>query len=269
MDYFLKELPDKKFTDKMDLTRYVKKNIREINFIKKQIFKSNSSVEGVILKNKINPLIESISSDVIEVKAVINTTNIIDNYMDLHTATIWNKTVKDNPHTYHLESHGRSFKDIIDSKAKQSNEIMNFRDLGLDVDFQTVANINTFLIDKKDNPEMFKRYVNGDVHEHSVGMRYINLSLAMYDEDDQKEMDFFNEKLKEAVNPEIAIEKGYFWVVSEAKKIEGSAVLFGANSITPTLYVKNFEPSNGTRDEKSEPLNNTQKKKLQLSNFIN
>ena len=70
--------------------------------------------------------------------------------------------------------------------------------------------------------------------------------------------------------PEIANNKeadntGYFWAVTEAKVIEGSAVPMGSNPITPTISIKN------------EPLKDTQKieaeqslqKVTQLFNNIN
>lgn len=105
-------------------------------------------------------------------------------------------------------------------------------------------------------PFMFDAYKNGDVEQHSVGMMYVNIDIAYYDEESQKNMDFFEEMKKFAVNPEVADEYGYFFVVYEAKKREGSAVVFGSNSVTPTLEVKNYVPSQNTR--KNAPQKSTQ-----------
>ncbi|HPZ10702.1 MAG TPA: hypothetical protein PL110_21610, partial [Candidatus Eremiobacteraeota bacterium] len=55
----------------------------------------------------------------------------------------------------------------------------------------------------------------------------------------------------------VADERGYFWVVKEAKIIEGSAVVMGSNSATPTLENKEFEAVEDTSND--EPLENTQK----------
>lgn len=68
-----------------------------------------------------------------------------------------------------------------------------------------------------------------------------------------------------AVNPEVAEEKGYFWAVTEAKVIEGSAVPIGSNWITPTLSVENKdnEPPKGTQNEAAKAL---QAKKSYLLN---
>lgn len=265
MKYSLKQFPDKIFTDKMDQTRFLRENINEMKSIKREQYKTDSEiiVKAELFKNDFKPEITNITSDIIEVKAVINTTNVIDSHMDLHLPGIWNKTVKDNPYAVHLKQHERIFESVISNKAKSYNERINFKDLGLTVDFVTEANINQFLIERKKHSFMFDKYADGDVTQHSVGMMYVDYDIAWYDEDSKKEMDFFNEMKSLAINPEIADEAGYLWVVREAKKREGSAVVFGSNSITPTLYVKNYEPLTSTY--KSGPLNDTPP----INKFIN
>jgi len=259
MEYIIKQFPEKKFTTKMDQTRFIKKHIDEIRQIKMSEYKTNAHavVDGIKTK-EFTPRIESITSDIILVKTVINTTNIIDSHLDLHMAKIWNKTVNDNPYSYHLKQHEAKFESVISNKAKSYNKSFNFNQLGLDVDFMTTANINEFTLQKAKMPFMFDAYINGDVKEHSIGMIYVNLEMAYYDEDSEKQMAFFEEMKKQAINPEVADEYGFFWVVSEAKKREGSAVVFGSNSVTPTLSVKNYEPSSDTLKH-IEPDISTQK----------
>ena len=260
MEYIIKQFPEKKFSTKMDQTRFIKKHFEEMKHIKMAEYKTNShAVIESINKKEFVPQIESITSDIIQVKTVINTTNIIDSHSDLHMPTIWNKTVKDNPFSFHLKQHESIFESVISNKARNYNEKSNFNNLGLDVNFPTVANINEFIFARKSMPFMFDKYVNGDVMQHSVGMMYVNLDMAFYDEESEKQMDFFNEMKKNAVNPEVADEYGYFWVVYEAKKREGSAVVFGSNSVTPTLYVKNYEPSISDTQKIIEPSTDTQK----------
>jgi hypothetical protein len=248
MRYTIKQFQDKVFTDKMDLVRFMRKNYDDLLGLKKLEYKTKSEpkINDLLLGKSFMPTIESITNDIIEIKAVVNTTNIIDSHMDLHMDKIWNKTVMDNPFTHHLKQHEQKFESVISGKARQYNETMNFLQLGLNKDFATTANINHFTIDKKKDPFMFDKYANGEVLEHSVGMSYVSLDLAYYDEDSQKNMDFFELAKSMAVNPEIADENGYVWVVYEAKKREGSAVVFGSNSVTPTLSVKNYEPLTST-----------------------
>lgn len=260
MIYSIKQFPGKKFSDKMDQTRFIKENIMRLKEIKKSEYKTTSDIiiKESLFSEKFSPVIEDITSEFIEVKTVINTTNIIDSHLDLHMPEIWNKTVKDNPYSHHLKQHEQKFESVISNKAKSYNEETNFNSLGLNIDFKTVANINHFTLERNKMPFMFDAYKNGEVTQHSIGMMYVNLSIAYYDEDDPKEMDFFNQMKARSVNPEVADNYGYFWVVYEAKKREGSAVVFGSNSITPTLFVKNYNPSTDKNKNKFEPSSGTQ-----------
>lgn len=267
MKYVIKQFPDKVFTDKMDMARHIRANIEPMKAIKREQYKTDSEVtlKDGLFKNDFMPNIGRITSDIIEVKTVINTTNVIDSHLDLHLAGIWNKTVKDNPYSFHLKQHERIFESVLSNKAKSYNERMNFKDLGVDIDFEMEANINQFILDRRKHDFMFGKYVDGDVTQHSIGMLYVDYDVAWYDEDSKKEMDFFNEMKALAINPEVADEAGYLWIVREAKKREGSAVVFGSNSITPTLYVKDYEPQTSTY--KNEPLNSTHTN--QLTKFYN
>jgi len=262
MNYIIKQFPDKKFETKMDQTRFIKNNFNEMRQIKMSEYKTNSSalIDNITTK-EYEPVIDNITSDIIHVKSVINSTNIIDSHLDLHMPEIWNKTVSDNPYSYHLKQHKAEFENVISSKAKSYNEKTNFNKIGLDIDFKTTININEFILEKSKMPFMFDAYVNGDVKQHSIGMIYVNIDVAYYDEESEKQMAFFEEMKKKAVNPEIANEYGYFWVVYEAKKRKSSAVVFGSNSVTPTLWVKNYEPSlKDTQKLYNEPEQSTQEK---------
>lgn len=266
MKYSIKQFPDKKFTDKMDLTRFLKKNFDDIVKAKSIEYKNNANksidkqvVDVSLMDNAFTPKIEDITGDVIEIKSIINSTNVIDSHLDLHTFKCWNKSGNEMKSNYVLQEHANKFTHVISRKGENINEVMNFKDLGLNVDKQFTANSNKYILQRKDNPFMFDQYAEGKVSQHSVGMLYVwgKLELAYYDEESEKNMEFFEKYKAEAINPEIADENGYFWVVNEAIKREGSAVLFGSNPITPTLYVKNYEPSNHSNN--IEPSVDTQK----------
>jgi hypothetical protein len=117
---------------------------------------------------------------------------------------------------------------------------------------------------------MFNQYRKGYVLNHSVGMRYVKIFLCI----DSTESMYVSEKanwdkyISQVVNPEVANEKGYFWAVTEAMFVEGSAVVKGSNQATPTLSVgkeDNEEPLINTHS--GEPSNDTQKENKQF--FIN
>jgi hypothetical protein len=267
----VKEILEKKFADKMDRTRFLQKNFDDILRLKLSEYKNNANkaIDINRLEANFTPEIEDISGNVIEVKAVINSTNIIDSHLDLHTFGAWNKSVNKAKSTYILQEHQNKFTHVLSRKGANTNEVMNFKDFGFnDMDF--TANISTFQLKREDNPFMFDQYAQGKVINHSVGMLYVmgKIELAYYDEDSEKNMQYFERMKSQAINPEMADEYGFFWVVSEAVKREGSAVVFGSNPITPTLSVKNYEPQKHSESNKNEPPQGTQKQEKNHNLFI-
>ena len=106
-------------------------------------------------------------------------------------------------------------------------------------------------ISKLRNPVMFEQYKNGYVLNHSVGMRYIKLYWCYNSENVEytEEKENWDKYIVDVVNKTDAQEKGYFWAVTQAKLIEGSAVVLGSNPITPTLTSKNDEPLQDTQQD--------------------
>ncbi|HKZ36113.1 MAG TPA: hypothetical protein VJ184_00580, partial [Chryseolinea sp.] len=88
---------------------------------------------------------------------------------------------------------------------------------------------------KEYNPIVFGQYLSKEVNQHSVGMVYVKLDLAVNDSEMKDEYVQWNKYINLIGNKEKAIEQGYFWAVKEAKLIEISAVLAGSNELTPTL----------------------------------
>jgi len=238
------EFPNKEFENKEDLFKALIENKKELISIKKSITKNADAVSyGYIetIKSGANKAIAS--SDLpqeLSVKVVINTTNFLDSHGDVHIDGIWNKSVKDNKSFLHLQEHDRSFDKIITDNAKASIQSMTWKELGFTYSGSTQALIFESTIDKLRNGFMLKQYANGWVKNHSVGMRYVQIELAINSEADydKEYKDMWDEYYPIIANKEVADERGYFWVVKEAKIIEGSAVVMGSNSATPTLENK-------------------------------
>ena len=94
------------------------------------------------------------------------------------------------------------------------------------------------------NPLIYGQYLSNEIDQHSVGMYYINLDLAVNDPEMKAEYSTWNKIIDKLGNKEKAEEEGFFWAVKEAKLIETSAVLAGSNELTPTMpnieSTKNF-----------------------------
>ena len=272
----VKEFPDKEFATKEDLFKALKENKHSLISLKKSIEKRADSINYV---NSINSDLTANKEEngtqteveKLQVKVIINTTNFIDSHNDLHINGIWNKSVSDNANKgfLHLQEHDRDFDKVISDNAKGYVESITWKSIGFPYNGKTEALIFDSIIEKKRNEFMFKQYSNGWVKNHSVGMRYVKIDLAINSESewDKDEKELWDKYYPVVANKEVADERGYFWVVSEAKIIEGSAVVMGSNSATPTISVENKSEADNITSEKTEPSNDTQSKKKRI--FIN
>jgi len=192
----------------------------------------------------------SAEPDVLEVKSVINTTNLLDSYRDVHFPGIWNKSLKENNYPLLLQEHNMNFDKVIADGAdvKRYVKTMSWKSLGYDFPGNTQALIYESKVRKKRNPYMYEQYKDGNVRNHSVGMRYGKIVLCINDEDYGAEYEAWEKYSPDVVNLDEDVK--WFWAVTEAKDIEGSPVVKGANFATPTLEVKS-EQASSTRSDKS------------------
>ena len=190
----------------------------------------------------------------IQVKSVINTTKFMDSHSDVHVDGIWKKSLRENKSIMLLQEHKMSFDHLISKSVKASAEMMSFKSLGFGrLKGESQALVFDSVIDKSTNEFMFSQYAKGVVDNHSVGMRYVKLFLAINSDsvEHKEEFDVWNKYIDSVANQKTALDKGFFWAVTEAKIIEGSAVLMGSNQVTPTLSVesKDFEAGSSTSEQ--------------------
>jgi len=185
---------------------------------------------------------ESEEDGVLTVKAIINTTNIMDSHDDVHGKGIWTKTLQENKRIKHLREHKKGFEYTISDGEDLKAYVQEYewKALGFDREGTTEALVFESKVRKERNEFMYNQYKNGWVDNHSVGMQYVKIEFccdpAKYED---KEANAAWESHKgEVINLDDAEKQGYFFYVSEAKASEGSAVPDGSNSITPTMSVK-------------------------------
>lgn len=194
--------------------------------------------------------------DELEARLIINTTNIMDSHNDVHIPGIWSKSLNESRNIMHLQEHQMQFDKIISDNEdlSASTKTMTWKSLGFDWSGKTEALLFKSTIRKERNEYMFEQYAKGRVNNHSVGMQYVKMLLAIDDKDEAQEYENWQKYIDQIVNREVAEEKGYFWIVKEAKVIEGSAVPLGSNFATPTQSVKDIsEPFWDTLSKSVEP----------------
>lgn len=266
------------FANKSELFKFLKENKNELIAEKKYSVKHGdcinyqvSAVEDCEETTKAISNPTDFSGSEIKVSSVINTTNIMDSHSDVHIKGIWSKSVKENKNIYLLEEHKMSFRNIISDKVKATLENKSWNELGFNQKGETQALVFHSTIYKDRNPYMFEQYLKGYVKNHSVGMQYVKMDLAVNSTEKYyaEEKATWDKYINDVVNKTDAEAQGYFWAVTEAKIIEGSAVPLGSNRITPTLSVeeKDIEADNIITST-HEPLISTQPKQQIDYNYL-
>lgn len=197
------------------------------------------------------------------VRAVINTTNLLDSHGDVHIPGLWTKSISENKRFLHLQEHNMKFSHLISQEGKMFARKVDWKSLGYNYEGKTQALMFDSNLTTSRNEFMKSLYRSGDVKNHSVGMRYVKIFLC-YNSDDkgwQDEKDNWDKYIDQVANRDEAEAQGMFWAVTEAKVIEGSAVVMGSNQATPTISVREKENEgavdNNTPTE-TEPSADTQ-----------
>jgi hypothetical protein len=256
-----------KFEKKEELYAYLKTNKDDLIYQKKSEMKRADDDFGfhvVQIQEGVNKAQGNVASnpDVIKVRAIINTTMVRDSHKDVHIDGLWKKTLQENKRIKHLQEHEMAFDKIIADKDDLNvyTRMYSWKDLGYDFEGETQALVFDSTIKSSRNPVMFKEYSNGNVDNHSVGMGYVKMALAINseDEDFKEEKAEFDKHIEKILNKEEVKEDGFFWAVYEAKAYEGSAVPMGSNPMTPTIPIKNhiFETENKLETTIKEWLTN-------------
>ncbi len=267
------ELPE--FVDKSQLIDYLITNKSKLIQQKKSVMKQadglSYAVELVIEKDKSEVTVKAgmQSTEIpdtatqIKVRSIINTTKLFDSHGDVHLDQLWNKSLKEGQTPTRgfslIQEHQFNFKGTISDNVKAFTKQISWHELGINFEGKTQALVFDSVIDKKENEFMFDKYRTGKVTNHSVGMQYVKIELAVNDDRYKDEYAIWEKYFDEIANKEDALSAGYFWAVTEAKIVEGSAVKRGSNWATPTLSIQQTkgqpEPSTG----KQEPPKGTLK----------
>lgn len=172
-----------------------------------------------------------------------------DSHDDVHLPGIFTKTIKETSKIYFLHDHKFETTAQIGVIIKSYEKEVGWKEVGLDIEGKTTALLHDVKIERIKNPAIFEMYKNGEIKQHSVGMQYVTIKLAADDEEDEEAYKLYNSVLPKLGNAEQVKEQGYFYVVSEAKLRETSAVLLGSNDLTGV-----YDENNTQEPTKEEEL---------------
>lgn len=184
-----------------------------------------------------------------------NTYLWLDTHDDVHLLNLFAKSVAERGTKIpHLRDHVFQLEAKVGKFTSIKEQDISWKELGVNASGSTMALIAESEIKRRLNEKVFDAYLNDEVDQHSVGMQYVKVALAIDDKDYKEEFKLWKSLIDLIGNSEKATKQGYFWAVSEAKLREISAVLLGSNELTPTLGNK-FQPAKAT--EKKEPVKTT------------
>ncbi len=190
-----------------------------------------------------------------------NTYYWMDSHDDVHGKGCFSKSIKENK-AFHLHDHEFKITAKVGEPIRTYEDSVSWKDLNIDKSGTTEALFMDTEIRKDYNAQIFNEYKSNRINQHSVGMQYVKIDLAVNDEQYEEEYKVWTDNIDKLGNPQRANEKGFFWLVREAKLIEISAVLLGSNELTPTMG------ENKQADLESLAKTEADNKSLQLTQLL-
>lgn len=238
----------REFETKEELFKHLRENKEELIAEKKEEIKQadvigfKTVVEAKSEEDKAQP------EGVVTVKVVANSTNILDSHGDVHIKGNYDESIENKEGWNHLKDHERKSDSNIGIVKNITAEEIPYRDLGIDKDGTTECLVCESDVMKDLNQGIFYRYKSGLINQHSIGMKYRDLELAINDKESPKEKALYDQYIDQIANKDKAEAAGYFWIVKNIELIEVSAVMTGSNRFTPTLSSKSAPEGTPTNE---------------------
>lgn len=266
------EFPNKTFTTKEDLFSELKKNEdRLISLKTSEVYKSHEKGQFSFLNFDKH---EDVDKGLYGAKAnhiypIISTTNYMDSHKDVHFNGSMTKTAKEqNGKVVYALDHELKFDSII---AWQKDVNMFVRQIdwslvGKDYIGKTEALIFEIAKDKITRKDVLTAIENKvSEFQNSIRMVYVKMILGMNSKDKEHANNkaYYDSRINQIANKEVAEDEGYFWGVEELKIYkEGSLVVAGGSNDATSIYNKEIEAVDNTSKQKQEPSIDTLKEQL-------
>lgn len=257
-----------KFSTKQEAFSYLRSN--EKSLIKQKCsmpIKSDLFEYGCLPVNENQTIKEDgtqLKPGEIEVNTIANLSGWCDTYMDVMIKDSWKKTIDDRSIVYHLKNHRYSTDDIVGKDPMLYSKIFDLSYFGISSDvLKAQALMMKSIVTKEYDEKTYYLYKDNQIKQHSIGLRYVIIKLCFDsdEEDDKQYKDNWNKYYPSVINKELVDKWGYFFAIVEAKILENSCVLFGANENTG-VYSTSEEKNQAVDEtlEKNEPDSSTQNK---------
>lgn len=258
----------KSFPTQKDLFAYLVENKQELFDQKKSITKRAEGGLSFIV-NDDKPLSEVTkakpiySNDkeagILKRTIVANTYWWMDSHSDVHLGrgaeeenAVFTETIKNRASKiYPTDQHNWSLDGKMGKTLALYESPISWRALGVGRTGMTEALFAEAEIHKSKNEARYNDYLNNEIDQHSVGMRYQDIQLAVNDQDEYpKEYAIYQKYINKIGNRQEVEKQGFFFAVGKAYLAEYSAVIAGSNELTPTLGSGETDKSEPSGDDR-------------------
>lgn len=245
----------KSFKTQGDLFKYLIEEKELVLSQKKSIIKRaegglsficNSEVAAKeVFANKAKPLYDNdLNKGILKRTILANTYWWMDSHSDVHLgrgdegdSAIFTESIKGRASkVFPIDQHNWSLDGRMGKTINLYEQPISWRALGVGKTGMTEGLFADAEISKDKNERRYKDYLNDEIDQHSVGMRYIDIQLAVNDQDEYpKEYAVYQKFINKIGNRQAVEKQGFFFAVGKAAVMEYSAVIAGSNELTPTL----------------------------------
>lgn len=273
---------EKSFNSQKDLLRYLVGEKEWIITQKKSIVKRaegglsatfHTSKSDAFTDKALKPLYENDKeAGVLKRTVLANTYWWMDSHSDVHLgrrdeneSAVFTETIKNRAHKiYPIDQHNFSLDGRMGKTLALYESPISWRALGIGRTGMTEGLFADAEISKSKNSKRYEDYLNDEIDQHSVGMRYQDIELAVNDGDEfPKEYAVWQKYIAKIGNRQQVEAQGYFFPVGKAHLAEYSAVIAGSNELTPTMVSQS--PGGTGKNERS---GDTQKELLKAANKL-
>lgn len=220
---------------------------------------------------------EDLGAEEVEVDVIANMAGWCDSYMDVLIPDCWLKTINEKGASnkqliYHLKNHWSDTDSIIGGNVRMSSKYIDLAQFNIESDLtQGQALIGSSIVKKKYDAKCYNLYLDDEIKQHSIGLRYIKIALCMNSDEEEYtyEKENWDKYYKYVINKDKVDGRGYFWAVTEIKLLEYSAVLYGANELTTVQGTGKSEPSKDTQQEPSKDTSEKDELKAKREYLLN
>lgn len=221
------------------------KSLPAVAFKTKHVSRKAASADGAD-----DPETEEIAVDIIA-----NMSGWCDSQRDVMIKDSWTKSINDvgasgQKLIYHLKNHGGTLDDIIGRDPSLYTKDLDLSMFNFTSDIKKAqALMMSSTVCEDYDCKVYNLYEDQQIKQHSIGLQYVRILLCLdsKNEEDAEEKKNWDKYYPQVINKDAVDEFGYFWAVTECKIFEVSAVLFGANILTPVYSIS--QPSDDTEEQ--------------------